>query len=306
MRRQKYQESLVIMAEDLKWPRASSLISTESSPIGLIDIPAHKTSISPTNAHLTPTAIREALKKYSTFSYSTGTDLAAISIQDLGQIQDPDQNEQTTIETIRSQNKELLIALGGDNSITFAAALGVFGTDLPISTLITLDAHHDLRDGISNGSPVRRLIEAGLNPKNIIQIGINDFSNSNEHAQLAKDLGITVISRTSLAQMGIEQACKLALANAKGPIFVDIDVDVCDLSVAPGCPAAAPGGISAFELRQAVRTLLKSSKVRGMDVTEIDASRDTEDQRTIRLGALVVLEALAGYLNRGVLDPGKI
>jgi formiminoglutamase len=306
MRRQKYQESLVIMAEDLKWPRASSLISNEPSPIGLIDIPAHKTSISPTNAHLTPTAIREALKKYSTFSYSTGTDLAAISIQDLGQIQNPDQNERTTIETIQSQNKDLLIALGGDNSITFAAALGVFGADLSNSTLITLDAHHDLRDGISNGSPVRRLIEAGLNPKNIIQIGINDFSNSNEYAQLAKDLGIKVISRTSLAQMGIEQACKLALANAKGPILVDVDVDVCDLSVAPGCPAAAPGGISAFELRQAVRTLLANPKVRGMDITEIDASRDTEDQRTIRLGALVVLEAVTGYLNRGVLDPSKI
>ena len=29
--------------------------------------------------------------------------------------------------------------------------------------LITLDAHHDLRDGRSNGSPVRRLIEMGLN-----------------------------------------------------------------------------------------------------------------------------------------------
>jgi formiminoglutamase len=106
--------------------------------------------------------------------------------------------------------------------------------------------------------------------------------------------------------MGIEQACKLALANAKGPILVDVDVDVCDLSVAPGCPAAAPGGISAFELRQAVRTLLASPKVRGMDITEIDASKDTEDQRTIRLGALVVLEAVAGYLNRGVLDPSKI
>ena len=306
MRQQKYPESLVIMAEDPKWPRASSLISSAPSPIGMIDIPAHKTSISPTNAHLTPSAIREALKRYSTFSYSTQTDLASISIQDLGQIQDPDQNEQATIENIDSHNNELMIALGGDNSITFAAALGVFGADLPNSTLITLDAHHDLRDGISNGSPVRRLIEAGLNSKNIIQIGINDFSNSPEYAQLAKDLGIRVITRSSLAEMGIVQACELALANASGPIFVDVDVDVCDLSVAPGCPAATPGGISAFELRQAVRILLANPKVRGMDITEIDAARDTEDQRTIRLGALVVLEAVAGYLNRGVLNPEKI
>jgi formiminoglutamase len=33
----------------------------------------------------------------------------------------------------------------------------------------------------------------------------------------------------------------------------------------------------------------------GMDITEIDASKDTEDQRTVRLGALLVLEMLAGF-----------
>ena len=41
-----------------------------------------------------------------------------------------------------------------------------------------------------------------------------------------------------------------------------------------------------------------NSLVRGLDITEIDASRDSEDQRTIRLGALLVLEAVAGYLQR--------
>ena len=64
----------------------------------------------------------------------------------------------------------------------------------------------------------------------------------------------------------------------------------------PACPAAAPGGISAFELRQAARLLTANSLVRGLDITEIDASRDAEDQRTIRLGALLVLEAAAGHL----------
>ena len=293
-----YLESLVTMAEDAKWPRAASLITDKDSPIGLLDIPAHQTSISPTNAHLTPAAIREALKRYSTYSYSTATDIRQTAIQDLGFIENPDSNEAKTIATLQAAKKDLAICLGGDNSITYAAVLGTLGQDLRDAGLITLDAHHDLRDGVSNGSPVRRLIEAGLNPKHIVQIGINDFSNSPEYAQLASDLGITVITREEVASLGIEAACKKALGKMPSKVFVDFDVDVCDRSVVPACPAAAPGGISAFELRKAARLLVSDKRVRGIDVTEIDASKDSEDQRTVRLGGLVVLEALAGYVDR--------
>lgn len=288
------------MAEDAKWPRAKNLITESESPIGILDIPAAKTSISKTNADQTPAAIREALLRYSTYSYSTARELQT-SIQDLGKISDPDVNENLTIAKIQQAQKELLIALGGDNSITYAAALGVFGSNLATAGLITLDAHHDLRDGISNGSPVRRLVEAGLNPKNIVQIGINDFSNSFEYARLAKELGITVITRAEVAESGIAQCSARALeiaGSAGGPIHVDLDVDVCDRAFVPACPAAAPGGLSAFELRQAARILCAHARVRGVDITEIDATQDAPDQRTIRLGALLVLEALAGFQTR--------
>jgi formiminoglutamase len=38
--------------------------------------------------------------------------------------------------------------------------------------------------------------------------------------------------------------------------------------------------------------------VRAIDITEIDASLDTPDQRTVRLAALLVLEASAGFATR--------
>lgn len=286
------------MVDDPRWPRASSLISHEISDIAIIDIPAYKTAISKTGADKTPKAIREALKGYSTFSYTTQGDLGHLSIEDLGEIEDPDDNEAKTIERLRGLHKKLVIALGGDNSITYAAALGLVGKDLATARLITLDAHHDLRDGVSNGSPIRRLIDAGFNPANIYQLGINDFSNSPEYAVYAKAIGVNVISRAEIAEIGIAKACKKALREAEGKIFVDIDVDVCDRSVVPGCPAAAPGGISAFELRQAARILASHPKVRGIDITEIDAGADSADQRTVKLGALLVLEIAAGFQYR--------
>jgi len=69
-------------------------------------------------------------------------------------------------------------------------------------------------------------------------------------------------------------------------------------SAVSACPAAAPGGLSAFELRQETRILASHQLVRGVDITEIDASKDSDYQRTVRLAALLLLEALAGYLDR--------
>lgn len=285
--------------DDALWPRASAwLASNSASPaLQVVGVPAHKTSISPTNAHLTPDAIREALSRYSTYSHTLDVDLAEISVQDLGNIVDPDEEvgEQRVFEFLQHHrtSDSLLIALGGDNSITHSVMNAEFGGDLSNAGLITFDAHHDIRDGISNGSPVKRLIDRGLDPKRIVQIGIADFSNSPEYAKRVRDLGITVIKRSDITDSNLESIIQQAIHSAGNNVYVDIDVDVCDRSVVPACPAAAPGGISANTLRTMVRLIAGYSEVRAIDITEIDASKDSEDQRTVRLAALLILEIAA-------------
>jgi formiminoglutamase len=73
---------------------------------------------------------------------------------------------------------------------------------------------------------------------------------------------------------------------------------VCDRSVVPACPAAAPGGISADELRQFAFLAGASRSVVGADITEIDSAKDSEDERTVRLAALAILEMIAGFSTR--------
>lgn len=273
--------------------------------VALVGIPASRTSLSPTNAHQTPAAIREALRRYSPTLMPSPqqktTDLSTLTYADFGDVAEPDSaaGETRTTELVSraSLRSQLVIALGGDNSVTVAAARGAWGSDIATAGLITLDAHYDLRDGVSNGSPVRRLIEAGLNPARIVQIGIQDFANSSAYAQRAADLGITVIHRDELETRSMAEVMAQALQIAGaggGPIHVDLDVDVCDRSVVPACPAALPGGISAYQLRQAARLAASDPRVRSLDIAEIDASADSADGRTIRLAALCVLEACAG------------
>jgi formiminoglutamase len=295
------------VSEDALWPRAATWLQSNSSnpDISVFGVPAHKTSISKTGAQKTPAAIRKYLLRYSTYNTTRRVDIAQLKAKDFGDVKSPDslEGEQrtSTLASAASASAVLTIALGGDNSITFAVARGVFGADLSNAGLITLDAHHDLRDGISNGSPVRRLIEAGLNPKRIVQIGIADFSNSAAYAQRAQDLGIHVVPRSELRKRSIESiwAEAISIAGAGGAgIHVDFDMDVCDRSVVPACPAAAPGGISADELRQFAYLAGYSSLVKSLDITEVDATADDADGRTVRLSALVLLEAAAGLASR--------
>jgi arginase family enzyme len=145
---------------------------------------------------------------------------------------------------------------------------------------------------------VRRLIDAGLSGKKVVQIGIADFSNSPEYALRAKEYGITVIPRSELRGANLSEIWNRATGVAGDRIHVDFDMDVCDRSVVPACPAAAPGGISADEIRQFAFLAGSTKSVHSMDITEIDVSKDSEDGRTVRLAALVILEAIAGLSTR--------
>ena len=298
--------SAAALPQDPKWVRANALFSdvNTKADIALIGVPAHESSISATNAHLTPDAIRSALARYSTFSTSADIDLVGNTFTDLGDVPSPDGTDgharvKAAVKNLLNAHK-LVVALGGDNSITYSVASSLW-PDISNVGLITFDAHHDLRDGNSNGSPVWQLIQAGLPGKNIVQIGIADFANSAEYSARAKENGITVISRADLRTHPIAEVVKRALdiAGLGGrEIYVDLDVDVCDRAVVPACPAAMPGGISADELRQGAFLLASDKRVRAIDITEIDAALDTPDQRTVRLAALLVLEAASGFASR--------
>lgn len=294
------------------WPSFDTLADTRADAV-LLGVPVWRTSLSPTGAHATPAAIRDALPRYgTTLMGPPALDLnEVLRIADAGDIAEPDGDagEAEVIARVRELTgaAELVIALGGDNSLTYPVALGAKATGL-----ITFDAHFDLRDGVSNGTPVRRLVEdtpaaattatTRIDPTRIVQIGIADFANSAAYAQRAADWGIRVITLDELRRRGIQdvvtEALEIAGAGADPRIHLDIDVDVCDRSVAPGCPASVPGGLAAWELRALTRAVASDPRVVSADLAEVDATADADDARTVRLAALCVLELLAGLAVR--------
>ncbi|MEV7578860.1 MULTISPECIES: agmatinase family protein [unclassified Microbacterium] len=302
------------LSHDPSWPRAGAWPAFEDTADAvLLGVPTWRTSLSPTGAHATPAAIREALPRYGTTVLGPPTiDLdEVLRIADAGDVPEPDGDtgEARTIERVRelARASDLVIALGGDNSLTYPVALGAEATGL-----ITFDAHFDLRDGVSNGTPVRRLVEdapaasglptARIDPTRIVQIGLADFANSAAYARRAADWGIRVVTLDDVRRRGIAdvvaEAVEIAGAGVEPRVHLDIDVDVCDRAVAPGCPASVPGGLAAWELRALTRGVATDPRVRSADIAEVDATADAEDGRTVRLAALCVLELLAGLAAR--------
>ena len=302
------------LSHDPLWPRAGSWPAFDgSADAALLGVPTWRTSLSPTGAHATPAAIREALPRYgTTLMGPPAEDLnEVLRIADAGDVSDPDGSagEARVISRVRELTAatDLVIALGGDNSLTYPVALGSAATGL-----ITFDAHFDLRDGISNGTPVRRLVEdapaassmttSRIDPRRIVQIGIADFANSAAYARRAAEWGIRVITLDELRRRGIDdvvaEALEVAGAGADPRVHLDIDVDVCDRSVAPGCPASVPGGLQARELRAHSRAVAADARGVSADLAEGDATADADDARTVRLAALCVLELLAGLASR--------
>ena len=307
-RRSSHWHDAGVSTPDPRWPRAADWLAagpgTRPVDVAFLGVPAFATSLSATGAHATPAAVRRALARSSTWCASRKVDLATLAPLDFGDVDDPDLEDgewrTTTLAASAATKASLTLVIGGDNSVTYAAARGVFGKHLKKAGLVTLDAHHDFREGKSNGSPVRRLVEAGLSGERVAQVGIADWANSRSYADEAIARGVHVLTRDDVEARGIEACMREALevaGAAGGPIYVDLDIDVCDRSVAPGCPASLPGGLSARELLRAAFIAGGHERVRAVDVTEVDATADT-DGRTVRLAAMALLEACAGYALR--------
>jgi formiminoglutamase len=272
--------------------------------VAMLGVSTYKTSVSPRSATSTPQAIRAALGYYSTWSWSSRVELGEyVAIVDHGDVADPDDEggHERVAKALAAIEQPLTMVLGGDNAATWHALSALMQDRAEEFGLITLDAHLDMRDGRSNGSPVRQLLEEGLDGRHVVQVGLSDYANSPAYARDSQSAGVRVIDRDAFNREDAAVIARRALDVARQggrKVYVDIDLDVADRSVVPGCPAAAPGGLRADEIRRFVRALATSKDVMAIDFTEVDVERDSIDGRTVRLAALLVLETLAGVQRR--------
>jgi len=288
-----------------RWPNLSELIvgKEKGAPVGLVGAPLAAGSVTPGNCDLAPQMLRRTLRRIGCYDVETRREIAT-HVSDRGDVDlDGLMIEQATgpirdaVELSASVH-ELTLLVGGNNAITRP---GVLGLGLPLEKvgLITLDAHFDMRntdEGLSNGNPVRALIQDGLPGANIAQVGLASFANSKAMHNDALATGNLVMTMEEVRLNGIDRAMDRALhhVGACEAIVVDCDIDVIDRSQFPGAPGARPGGMSSIDFFRAVRRLASERRVRVIDLTEWDPPLDSTDLSALT-AARWMAECLAGY-----------
>lgn len=288
---------------DPNFPHASEAIADKvGDPVAImLGVPFGGGSLSGAKCEQTPAAVRGALARFSAYSTDFDVSLGIASILDAGDVEakgDVEEVERRIEACVRalSSAKVPLAVVGGDNSITAGAAAGA-----DADALITFDAHHDVRDGMTNGSPVRRLIEGGLPGERVVQIGIHGFANSRFYTERAAGYGIRWVPVSAVRERGIRAVLDDTLGTLTEAgairIWCDFDLDVLDRAFSPGTAASLPGGLWPQDLEQAAFVAGAHPNVCGMDITEVDPSADVAGV-TVRAACAVLLSYLAGVESR--------
>ena len=290
------------------WPNIAELVSTAhvGAPIGLVGAPLGVGSVTPGRCDLAPELLRKTLRRIGRYDVETCREIA-VQVLDRGDaaIDDLDIDQATPVirEAVAASTSAhaLTLLVGGNNAVTRSGVLGL-GIALDKVGLITLDAHFDMRDldhGLSNGNPVRALIEDGLPGNNIAQVGLAPFANSKAMHDDATAVGNLVVTIGEVRANGVDAAIKRALDHVAhcDAVVVDCDIDVIDRAQFPAAPGARPGGMTADDFFHAVRRLASEARVRVIDLTEWDPPLDMTDLSALT-AARWVAECLAGFESR--------
>ena len=298
----------------MSWPNLADLLTHDAeAPVGLVGAPLAAGSVTAGHCDQAPQLLRKTLKRIGRYNVDTGRELAA-TIHDYGDLALTGLSIEQATGPIReactaSANRHpLTLLVGGNNAVTRPAVQSL-GLPLNRVGLITIDAHFDMRDtaaGLSNGNPVRALIEDGLPGTNIAQLGLAPFANSKAMHDDARAAGNLVVTIGEVQQQGILVAVERALDQVRHceAIVVDCDIDVIDRAQFPGAPGGRPAGMNSNDFFAAARRLTAEPRVRIVDLTEWDPPLDPTDLSALT-AARWLAEVLTGFEARVPTGSGR-
>ena len=180
------------------------------------------------------------------------------------------------------------ITLGGDHSITFAV-VRAFDKDV---TLIHFDAHLDTWNGepgnLDHASWVNRAAQLP-HVKKVVQLGMRGLANDPEAIGNARKIHSAIVTSEQIHAKGVEWA--LAQVPSSENIYISLDVDVMDPTLAPGTGTLEPDGLSFRELDELLKGVTAKGKLVGFDVVEVNPYRDPSG-RTAQTAVRLMIDLL--------------
>ncbi|MHB8894647.1 MAG: agmatinase [Candidatus Geothermincolia bacterium] len=188
------------------------------------------------------------------------------------------------------------VALGGDHSIVFPILRAFAGTALDV---VHLDTHLDFMDDIkgmglthTHANPIRRVSELD-HVGHITQIGMRGLEVPRVDHSEALEYGCRVITTREVVEGGA--AWVLEQVPLTENLYVTVDVDVLDPSVAPGTGTPEPGGLTYNQLKDILAGLPGRGRIVGFDIVEVCPPYDNSEITSLA-AARLVLDMLGAIL----------
>ena len=260
-----------------------------SSRYVILGIPFDLTQSFRPGSRFAPGRIREASWNLESYSFDYGVDISDCSVHDMGNL-DVEYPHEILLRKIGERVSEIVgdgkfpVIMGGEHSIT----AGCVSKLKKVSVLI-LDAHFDMRnefDGSrSNHACVtRRLMEmrdAGT-VEEIVLAGVR----SGTREEIENGDGLTVFTARDLSY-GMDDL--LSHLSSLKNIYISLDMDCFDPSVAPAVSTPEPGGLN---FRNVMRILERvAGKSMGFDLVEVVPEYDSGN--TCILSARIIRDFIA-------------
>lgn len=226
------------------------------------------------------------------------------SLKDFGNITCGNGNLEHSQQQLAEKAAEVLkrdaksVVLGGGHEVTFAHYSGIRkafpGKKIGI---INIDAHFDNREpeesvGPSSGTGFWQIAQEG--EINSLHIGIQKNSNTLKLFDTAHQYGMKYLLADELFFENLPSIYATIDETIRqcDILYLTICMDVFNASIAPGVSAAAYNGIfSDAAFMHYFRHILKSEKLRALDIAEVNPGLDLEN-RTAKLAASLINEWL--------------
>jgi agmatinase len=223
--------------------------------------------------------------------------LAGVRMADVGDVAIQGSDTQANYERITGAARRvvergaLLVAIGGDHSISYPLGCGM--EPLGEFDVVHVDAHTDALDALdgarlTGASQLRRLAELPF-VGTVTALGVRNVARAEVDG--IRELGGRWATILEVLERGASTVVRETVPETQR-LYVSIDLDVLDSSVAPGHSLPEPGGLSYRQLRALLGEVARRGRLIGFDVVELNPARDPSGT-TARVAAWIVTHFLS-------------
>ncbi|MFX1590136.1 MAG: agmatinase [Promethearchaeota archaeon] len=272
------------------------------------------TSIKTPNSAIAPQKIREVSSNLA-LTTEMGFEIPKLKVVDIGDVPIESTNVENNLKEINAfllekfkQKKDIIpVMIGGDHFCSYPVIKGVgdiFDKKDEFGVLI-FDAHLDLYEewdkGVfSHATISHRTFDLDyINNYNLLLVGTRDIDIP--ELDIANKEDIVHFDAYLLSEFGLNKYIENIIDFFKNSkikyLYISIDIDVFDPSIAPGTGFAIPGGLSYREMWKILKEVAKNFKVVGLDLVEVAPNLDIASNLTSNLAAKIIIEFISFIYN---------